>query len=320
MATNFLPSVQVGKIDLHVTRLGMGTAPIGNLYNSISDEHAFDVVQHSYERGVRFFDTAPLYGAGEAERRLGKALQGIPRDDVVIQTKIGRIVRSDRSIYFDYSRDGVMKSIEDSLERLGMERVDILLVHDPDFENEEVHYRQALDEAFPTLLDLRAQGVISAVGAGMNQWQMEWEFAKNIDVDCFLLAGRYTLLEQTSLDFLAWCTKHDVSIFLGGVYNSGILATGPIAGAKYNYEDASPEILARVGRLQEVTERHGVPLHVAAQHFARAHPAVASLIIGSAKVDEADDNRSVWDVETPAAMWQELHNRGLIAAEAPLPG
>ncbi len=319
MTANTIQSARVGNTELQVTRLGMGTAPIGNLYSPMDDAEAIETVQRSYESGIRFYDTAPLYGAGEAERRLGEALRGIPRDDVIIQTKVGRIVRSDGSIYFDYSRDGVMKSFEDSLGRLGMDRVDILLVHDPDYENAEVHYRQAMDESFPALLDLRAQGVIGAVGAGMNQWEMEWEFAKNINVNCFLLAGRYTLLEQTSLDFLDWCTENDVSIFLGGVYNSGILATGPVSGAKYNYEDAPEEILTKAGRLQEITTRHGVPLHVAALHFAGAHPAIASLVIGSATAAEADDNRAIWDVEAPAAMWKELQDSRLIAAASPLP-
>ena len=319
MTANSITSAQVCNTQLQVTRLGMGTAPIGNLYSPLDDAEAIETVQRSFENGIRFFDTAPLYGTGEAERRLGSALRGIPRDEVVIQTKVGRIVRPDRSIYFDYSRDGVMKSLEDSLERLGMDRVDILLVHDPDYENAEVHYQQAMDEAFPALVDLREQGVIGAVGAGMNQWEMVWEFAKKIDVNCFLLAGRYTLLEQTSLDFLDWCTENDVSIFLGGVYNSGILATGPVSGAKYEYMDAPEEILAKARRLQEITTGHGVPLHVAALHFARAHPAIASLVIGSATAAEADDNRAIWDVETPAAMWQELHQSGLISDRAPLP-
>lgn len=319
MTANTIQNAQVGNTALQVTRLGMGTAPIGNLYEPLNDAEALETVQRSYEHGIRFFDTAPLYGAGEAERRLGAALRGVPRDEVIIQTKVGRIIRPDRSIYFDYSRDGVMKSFEDSLERLGMDRVDILLVHDPDYENAEAHHRQSLDEAFPTLLDLRGQGVIGAVGAGMNQWEMEWEFAKNVDVNCFLLAGRYTLLEQTSLDFLDWCSESDVSIFLGGVYNSGILATGPIPGAKYNYEDAPEEILTKARRLQEITTKYGVPLHVAALHFAGAHPAIASLVIGSSTAAEADDNRTVWDVKAPAAMWQELQDSGLIAAEAPLP-
>lgn len=319
MTTNTIPVAQVGNTDLQVTRLGMGTAPIGNLYIPLDDAEALETVRRSYENGIRFFDTAPLYGAGEAERRLGEGLRGIPRDEVIIQTKVGRIVRPDRSIYFDYSRDGVIKSIEESLERLGMDRVDIALVHDPDVENPEADYKMALDEAFPTLVDLREQGVIGAVGAGMNQWEMEWEFAKRIDVNCFLLAGRYTLLEQTSLDFLDWCTENEVSIFLGGVYNSGILATGPIAGAKYDYEDAPEEILAKAERLQQVATKHGMPLHVAALHFAGAHPAIASVVIGSATAAEADDNRAVWDAEPPAAMWQELHSSGLIAAKAPLP-
>ena len=320
MTTNTLPAAQVGNTGLRVTRLGMGTAVIGNLYATLSDAEAHEAVQRCYEGGVRFFDTSPLYGTGEAERRLGGALRGIPRDEVIIQTKVGRIVRPDRSIYFDYSRDGVMRSIEESLERLGMDRVDILLVHDPDVEDPEEDYRMALDQAFPTLVDLRAQGVIGAVGAGMNQWEMEWEFAKQVDVNIFLLAGRYTLLEQTSLDFLDWCTENEVSIVLGGVYNSGILATGPIPGAKYNYEDAPAEIMAKAGRLQTVTQRHGVPLQVAALHFARSHPAIASVVIGSANSAEAEENRAIWDVETPAAMWQELHDSGLIEARAPLPG
>ena len=319
MTTNTLPAAQVGNTGLRVTRLGMGTAVIGNLYATLSDAEAHEAVQRCYEGGVRFFDTSPLYGTGEAERRLGGALRGIPRDEVIIQTKVGRIVRPDRSIYFDYSRDGVMRSIEESLERLGMDRVDILLVHDPDVEDPEEDYRMALDQAFPTLVDLRAQGVIGAVGAGMNQWEMEWEFAKQVDVNIFLLAGRYTLLEQTSLDFLDWCTENEVSIVLGGVYNSGILATGPIPGAKYNYEDAPAEIMAKAGRLQAVTQRHGVPLQVAALHFARSHPAIASVVIGSANSAEAEENRAIWDVETPAAMWQELHDSGLIEARAPLP-
>ncbi len=320
MTANTLPSAPVGNTSLRVTRLGMGTAVIGNLYATLSDAEAHEAVQRCYEGGVRFFDTAPLYGAGEAERRLGAAIRGIPRDDVVIETKVGRIIRPDRSIYFDYSRDGVMRSLEESLERLQMDRVDILLVHDPDVDDPEEDYRMALDEAFPALVDLRSQGVIGAVGAGMNQWEVEWEFAKQVDVDCFLLAGRYTLLEQTSLDFLDWCTQNDVSIVLGGVYNSGILATGPIPGAKYNYEDAPADIMAKAERLQAVTQRHGVPLPVAAMQFARSHPAIASVVIGSANAAEAVENRAVWDVEIPAAMWQELHDGGLIDARAPLPG
>ena len=319
MTATTLPSAQVGTTRLRVTRLGMGTAPIGNLYATLSDADAHQTIQRAFEGGVRFFDTAPLYGAGEAERRLGGALRGIPRDQVIIQTKVGRIVRPDRSIYFDFSRDGVMRSVEDSLQRLGMDRIDTLLVHDPDFDNPKDQYRQALEEAFPALVDLRAQGVIAAVGAGMNQWEMEWEFAKQIDVDCFLLAGRYTLLEQTSLDFLDWCAHNDVSIFLGGVYNSGILATGPLPGAKYDYEDAPAEIMQKTARIQTVTQRHGVPLHIAALQFARSHPAIASVVIGSATLAEADENRAVWDVETPAAMWQELQDSGLIDERAPLP-
>ncbi len=315
-----LPMAQVGRIsDLQVTRLGMGTAPIGNLYAPVPEAQAIAAIQRAYELGVRFFDTAPLYGAGQAEERLGKALRGVPRDALIIETKVGRIVREDGSIYFDFSRDGVLRSLEDSLRRLGMDRVDILLVHDPDVEDPEGHFRQVVDEAFPTLVELREQGVIRAVGAGMNQWEMEWEFAQRVDVDCFLLAGRYTLLEQTALDFLVYCQQQGIGVFLGGIYNSGILATGPVPGAKYNYEDAPPAILERVRRIQAITERHGVPLHVAAQHFARAHPAVTGLIVGSVSPEEAEDNRRIWDLELPPALWQDLREAGLIDPRAPVP-
>lgn len=318
--TQPLPSAQVGNTALRVSQLGMGTAPIGNLYGGVTDAQAIETVQRSFELGIRYFDTAPLYGSGVSEKRVGEALKGVPRDQFVLQTKVGRLVQPDGSIRFDYSRDGVLRCLEESLERLQMDRVDILLVHDPDSLKEEEGYRQALDEAFPTLIELREQGVIAALGAGMNQWQMEWEFAKHSDPNIFLLAGRYTLLEQTSLEFLDYCQKHQISVVLGGVYNSGILVTGPAPDAKYNYRNAPEEILEKARRLKEITDRHGVPLRVAAQHFAKAHPAITGLIIGSVKPGEADDNRAIWDAEIPAQLWADIRAEGLVEAGAPLPG
>jgi len=314
-----LPTVQVGNTALRVSQLGMGTAPIGNLYGGVTDAQAIETVQKSFELGIRYFDTAPLYGSGVAEMRVGMALKGIPRDQFVLQTKVGRLVREDGSIEFDYSRDGVLRSLEASLERLQMDRVDILLVHDPDVLQEEAGFRQALNEAFPALIELREQGVISALGAGMNQWEMEYEFAKHSDPNCFLLAGRYTLLEQTSLEFLDYCQKRQISIFPGGVYNSGILVTGATPGAKYNYRDAPAEIMEKTRRLQEVIAPYGVPLHVVAQHFARSHPAITGLVIGSVKPSEAEDNRAIWDAEIPSQLWADIRAAGLVEAGAPMP-
>lgn len=317
--TKPLPSAQVGNTALRVSRLGMGTAPIGNLYGAVAEKQAIETIQRSFELGIRYFDTAPLYGSGVSERRVGEALKGVPRDQFVLQTKVGRLVQADGSIEFDYSRDGVRRSLDESLERLQMDRVDILLVHDPDGLQEEAGYRQALAEAFPALIEMREQGVIAALGAGMNQWQMEYEFAKHSDPNIFLLAGRYTLLEQTSLEFLDYCQKRQISVVLGGVYNSGILVTGPTPGAKFNYRDAPEPILEKTRQLKAITDHHGVPLHVAAYHFARSHPAITGLIIGSVNPSEAEDNRAIWDVEIPAQLWADIRAVGLVEADAPMP-
>ncbi|MEZ4831885.1 MAG: aldo/keto reductase [Caldilineaceae bacterium] len=314
-----IETVPVGKTTLRVPRLGVGTAPMANMYSPLSDAQATEMIQWALENGMNFFDTAPLYGAGLAERRLGLALKDVPRDAFVLQTKIGRLVREDGTIHFDFSRDGVLRSIDESLQRLQLDRIDSILVHDPDGPREPEQFKQVLDETFPTLAELRSQGVIHSLGAGMNQWQMEWDFARNFPVDCFLLAGRYTLLEQTSLDFLAYCQENKISIFLGGVYNSGILATGPGPGARYNYREAPPEIMDKARRIQEICERHGVSLRTAAMHFAAAHPAVSSLVLGSVSKDEAADNRHTWAAEIPGALWHELRAADLIDPGAPLP-
>lgn len=306
-----------GKNVLSVTNFGLGTAPIGNLYNPVPDAESDATVQTAYELGVRLFDSAPLYGRGEAELRLGRALKGVPRDSYVISTKIGRVLNADRSDFtYDYSYDGVMRSLEGSLERLGTDRIDIVLVHDPDAVDNE---RNALEWAFPTLQDLRDQGVIKAVGAGMNQWEMEQRFAEQADPDVFLLAGRYTLLEQTSLDFLKLCKEKGIGIFLGGVYNSGILATGPKENAKYNYANAPAEILEKARNIKAICDRYDVGLNVAALHFAQAHPTVTALVVGAVKPSEVEANVAALDADVPAELWQELRAEELIEADAPLP-
>jgi D-threo-aldose 1-dehydrogenase len=315
-----LPTARVGRTSLTVTRLGFGAAPIANLFITVPEEVAHATVHTALEAGIRFFDTAPLYGRGLSERRLGEGLAGFDRNALVIQTKVGRTLTAGEAAIgkewgghtpFDYSRDAILRGLETSLQRLKISAIDIALIHDPDN-----HMRQALDEAFPTLADLRAQGVIKAIGAGMNQWQAEREFALHADPDCFLLAGRYTLLEQESLEFLDLCASRSISVFLGGVFNSGILARGPQAGAPYNYEAAPPEILDRVGRIQAVCDRHQVDLKSAALHFAAAHPAVTALIVGMTTPSEVRDNLQAWQSPVPTALWADLKSEGLIRPES----
>lgn len=309
------PTRLLGKNPLQVTTFGLGTAPLANLYNAVSEGDAIATVQTAYQNGVRLFDTAPLYGLGVSEERVGKALRGLPRSSYVISTKVGRVLKADRSGYdFDYSRNGVLRSLETSLQRLGMDYVDILHIHDPDN-----HQHAALETAFPTLAELRSQGVIRAIGAGMNQWQVLEHFARNADFDVFLLAGRYTLLEQTSLAFLKLCQEKGIGIFLGGVYNSGILATGPKPDAKYNYANAPAPILQKAAAIQAVCARHGVPLNVAALQFACTHPAVTSLVVGAISPAEIETNLRSLQTPIPPALWQELRAEQLIEADAPIP-
>jgi len=303
-----------GKNALQVTNFGLGTAPIGNAAH-VPDADADATVQHAYTLGVRLFDSAPLYGGGVAETRLGRALRGIPRESYVISTKIGRVVtNAPGPLPFDYSYDGIMRCIEGSLQRLNTDRIEIVLVHDPDD-----HEQNALDSAFPTLQELRRQGVIKAIGAGMNQWQMEQRFAEQADPDVFLLAGRYTLLEQTSLGFLQLCKEKGIGIFLGGVFNSGILATGPVANAQYQYANAPAAILEKTRKINAVCQRFDVPLNVAALHFAQAHPTITSLVVGAVKPAEVEANVAALAMAVPGELWQELRAQGLIEAAAPTP-
>lgn len=303
-----------GKNALQVTNFGLGTAPIGNATH-VPDADADATVQHAYTLGVRLFDSAPLYGGGVAETRLGRALRGIPRESYVISTKIGRVVSDTPGpLPFDYSYDGIMRCIEGSLQRLNTDRLEIVLVHDPDN-----HEQEALASAFPTLQELRRQGVIKAIGAGMNQWQMEQRFAEQADPDLFLLAGRYTLLEQTSLGFLQLCKEKGIGIFLGGVFNSGILATGPVANAQYQYAAAPASILEKTRKIDALCQRFGVGLNVAALHFAQAHPTVTSLVVGAVKPAEVEANVAALAMDVPGELWQELRAQGLIEADAPTP-
>ncbi|MDA9439248.1 aldo/keto reductase [Bradyrhizobium sp. CCBAU 51745] len=316
--------------NLEVTSIGLGSAPLGGLFSAVSDADAEATVAKAWSLGVRFFDTAPLYGFGLAERRLGAFLRQQQRESYAISTKVGRLLRAPDSTTveddhfkdapalrprFDFSYDGVMRSVEESLERLGLDRVDVLLVHDPDD-----HYDAAVSGAFRALIRLRDDGTVKAIGSGMNQCEMLTRFAEAVPVDCFLLAGRYTLLDQGALDALfPICTAKNIGILLGGIYNSGILAN-PHAGAKFNYEDADAALVARALELDQLCRKHGTELKAAALQFGMAHPAVTVAVMGARNASEVADNIAMSERTVPQAFWQELRARNLVDARAPLPG
>jgi len=277
---------------------------------------------------MRFFDTAPLYGFGLAEQRVGRVLRERPRAEFTLATKVGRLLRAGAppdpgqdfkgvppvNPVFDFSYDGVMRSAEESRERLGIERLDILHIHDPDD-----YYEPAINGAYRALSELRSGGVISAVGAGMNQAEMLTRFAREGEFDCFLLAGRYTLLDQVALsELLPTCIERGVAIIAAGVFNSGILSE-PKAGARYNYRPASPELLERARRIQAICESHGVPLRAAAVHFPLGHPAVQTVVVGCRSVEQVDDTVRMFEMQVPAALWDELKHERLLPEEAPVP-
>lgn len=316
MQTNPVPKVRLGNTGLEIPRLGMGTSFLARPNMLVPEDEALETVRYALSRGINFFDTAPLYGSGHAERRLGKALAGFPRDSYILETKVGRRLQPDGSVIFDYSRDGIRRSLEESLERLKMDRVDIVLLHDPEgvFEN----FREALD-VFPILADWRSQGVVRAIGAGMNQWEWPAEFARHADFDCFLLAGRYSLLEQkAAAEFLPLCQEKGIGVFVGGVYNSGILATGPVPGAMYQYREATEPIKERVRQLEEICNRHNVPLSVAALQFPTGHPGVTSLIVGAKSPAEIADNLDKLEQTVPDALWEDLKQAGLVDQNVPV--
>ena len=316
MQTNPVPKVRLGKTNLEIPRLGLGTSFLARPNMLISEAEALETVQFALSKGINFFDTAPLYGAGNAERRLGKALTGFPRDSFILETKVGRLVQPDGRVIFDFSKDGIRRSLEESLERLKMDRVDIVLLHDPNgvFEN----FREAL-EVFPILADWRSQGVVRAIGAGMTNWEWPAQFARHADFDCFLLAGRYSLLEQNAAaEFLPLCQEKGMAVFIGGVYNSGILATGPVPGAMYDYKEAGEAVKERVRQLEAICNRHNVPLSLAALQFPTGHPGVTSLIVGAKSPAEIADNLYKLEQTVPEALWEDLKQAGLVDPNVPV--
>jgi D-threo-aldose 1-dehydrogenase len=292
---------------IELARLGLGTAPLGGLYEAVDDDTAHAIVDRAWELGVRFFDTAPFYGSGLAERRLGEALSGRPRDEYVLSTKVGRLLRPGESgwhgapqleAYFDFTSDAVLRSLTESLGRLGLDRVDIALVHDPDH-----HYEDAVAGAFPALERLRDEGVVRAIGAGMNQTEMLGRFAREADPDCFLVAGRYTLLDRSAADeLMPLCEERGIAVIAGGVFNSGVLA----GGDTYDYGPAPPQVLARARELEEACARFGVPLAAAAVQFPARHPVVASVLVGCGSPAEVEEDVRLAALEVPEALWQAL--------------
>ncbi|MGL5010437.1 MAG: aldo/keto reductase [Paracoccaceae bacterium] len=332
---------RLGNGGLTFTELGFGAAPLGNLYRAISDDDAHSVLQAAWDAGVRYFDTAPLYGLGLSETRLNRFLRGKPRAEYVISTKIGRLFRTttpdkrdgfgkwfdvpSRNEIYDYSYDGTLRSLEFSLERLGLDHVDILYAHDLDVFNHktqaalDAHLNAFMAGGYRALLRLREEGVIRAFGAGVNEWQSCQWMTERGDFDLFLLAGRYTLLEQEALNtFLPLAASRGIGIVIGGPYNSGILATGPKPGAFYNYDPAPQAILDRVARIEAICTAHNTPLVEAAFQFPLRHPAVVSVIPGGQGVAEMQANLRAATATIPSALWENLKAAGLLNADAPI--
>jgi D-threo-aldose 1-dehydrogenase len=329
-----------GRTGLTVTDMGFGAAPIGNFLRPITEETSDAMVQHAWNAGMRYFDTAPYYGHGLSEARLGHSLRWKRRSDFVISSKVGRVLKSAprASIefkpwvnalpfvcHFDYTYDGTMRSFEDSLQRLGLEHIDILYIHDADVfthgpEQQKVYFKQAIEGCYPALVKLRDQGLVKAIGVGVNDKDVMLDFMRQGDFDCLLMAGRYTLLEQEPLaELLPLCQKRNAAVIIGGGLNSGILATGAVPGAKYNYAPAPAHIMEKVRKIEAVCKTHGVPLAAAALQFLLAHPTVASHIPGTRTVEQMEQNIAWISHPIPDALWKDLKSGGLLREDAPTP-
>ncbi|MBL8671919.1 MAG: aldo/keto reductase [Alphaproteobacteria bacterium] len=323
-----------------VGALGFGGAPLGNLYAPVAEDEALAAVRRAHDRGIRAFDTAPHYGNGLSEHRIGQVLRERPRDSFALSTKVGRILTADPAVgttqhgyvgtlpfrqHFDYSHDGALRSIEDSLQRLGMARVDVAYIHDIDAfthgaAEQPRRFREAMEGAYRALERLRREGTIKAIGLGVNEVQVCRDALAHGDFDGFLLAGRYTLLDQAALpELLPLCLKRGAHIVLGGPYNSGILATGAVPGARYDYKPASPEMLARVQAIEALCREHGVPLKAAALQFPLGHPAVACVIPGARSPAEVEENLDLLARPIPSTLWSALKAEHLLPADVPVP-
>lgn len=324
--------------------VALGGAPLGNLFRAVAEADADALLEHAWERGVRCFDTAPHYGHGLSEQRFGRALRRRPRDAFMLSTKVGRLLHPDASAAvdqhgyvdmprhratFDYSRSGMLRSLEDSRTRLGIDRIDIVYVHDLDRVTHgsafDARFRTLLEEGLPALAELKRAGDIAAYGIGVNGVDICLETLRHADLDVILLAGRYTLADQSALpELLPQCERRSVAVVQGAPYNSGILATGahPSTGSVgyFDYAPAPPAIVARVAAIEALCARHGVPLRAAALQFAAAHPATAAVLAGARDADQIDDLVGMRHYPVPASFWSELRAQSLVALAAPLPG
>ncbi|MGL4239707.1 MAG: aldo/keto reductase [Beijerinckiaceae bacterium] len=338
---SFDPSArrQIGKTKLSVSQLGFGTGPFGNLLEKAEDAMTRAAVAAALDGGISYFDTAPFYGHGLSEHRLGEALRDHDRSRAVVSTKVGRLLRPTRAavktpgpfagtlpfeITFDYSYDGAMRSLEDSLQRMGMTHVDIAIIHDVTAkwrgDQFEASYRQAVEGAYKALDKLRSEGVIGAVGVGINEVDTLERFARDADFDCFMLAGRYTLLDTTALpSLMPVCERKKISILLAAPFHSGILVTGAKPGAKFWYADAPQEVLDRVARIERICAAHRVSLQAAAIQFPLAHPAMGSIAAGYRNPAEVAAALSACRAPVPADFWAELKAEELIDPAAPTP-
>jgi len=339
---DILKRKSLGRSGVMVPALGLGGAPIGGMFQEVSEDDARSALQAAWDAGIRYFDTAPWYGLGQSEHRFGRFLGQGTRAELILSTKVGRILKAppdpsrfDRGVWvgglpfdhvFDYSYDGVMRSYEDSLQRVGMPRVDMLVIHDLDFwhhateANVTAYLHQLATGGWRALDELKRHGLISAVGAGINELGMIPRFLDLVSLDFFLVALRYTLLEQEVLSAeFPLCERHAVSVVLGGVFNSGILASGPTEGAIHNYAPATLDVRRKVERINSICARHDTPLAAAAIQFSAAHPLVASVLLGAVDGDQVNRNVELAARAIPSALWEELRHEGLIRADAPPP-
>lgn len=313
--------------------LGLGGGPLGNLFYAVSDEQAHDTVAAAWDAGVRYFDTAPFYGLGLAERRLGAALRGRPRAEYAVSTKVGRLlvptgpghpdrapgvfdVPGDREVRWDFSADGVRRSLAESLDRLGLDRVDVLLLHDPD-----EHWRQAVEEAYPALAAMRDEGVVGAIGVGMNQTRMLADFVRYTDVDVVLAAGHYTLLDQEAADeLIPLCAERGVAVVAGALFHAGLLATEGYEPVRVpGYQEVDEALWRKATGIGEVCRRYGVPLAAAAMRFPLGHPSVRSVVVGCHAPAEVVTDVTAFRADIPADFWLQLSEKGLVRPDATLP-
>ena len=329
--------------ELDFSVIGLGTAPMGEIYERLDEKTTIATIEKAYASGVRLFDTSPHYGNGIAESRLGAGLRAVPRDAVLVSTKIGRTMDPFKQpaprnpdVYspgfaggwghapsFDYSYDGTMRSVEQSLLRTGLSRIDILLIHDCDRwthgNDADLRFREAMDGAYKALDKLRSEKTVSAIGFGINEADTCVKFARAGDFDVAMMAGRYSLLIQNGLqEFLPLALEKRIGVMLAGVFNSGILATGAVPGAKFEYADAPADIMTRVKDIQAICERHGTPLRRAALHFAMTHPAVVSVVLGAVTPEEILANVADAEAVVPEALWRDLKQAGALDPKVPV--